>query len=168
MIILDLFLPELSGWEILSRLKSMSAVASIPIVVCSVLECDTQRPEMRFVDAYLQKPFSRQALRRAIRTALSSAQPEHESDLVEAQLKKALMISAQEEGKRRDQISYRADPLVVPSSASLATSQSVSPTSQSISHDDQRGESSSTGSPMVGMTTAEGAVMAAECFQQVL
>ena len=89
-IILDLFLPESSGWEILKNLKSTPHLSKIPVIVCSVLERDDHRPESKLVEAYLQKPFSRRALQKALREALMTQSAD------ELDPKKTLVISAQE------------------------------------------------------------------------
>ena len=68
MILLDLNLPESSGWEILQKIKSDSLIANVPVIVCSVLEQDDQREEIDLLHDYLVKPLSRRALRRALRT----------------------------------------------------------------------------------------------------
>ena len=93
-IILDLFLPESSGWEILKKLKGNPQLASIPVLVCSVLERDDHRPEIKLVEGYLQKPFSRRALQHSLRDVFIKTS---EVDVVDP--KKTLVISAQEQAQ---------------------------------------------------------------------
>ena len=69
LIILDLFLPESSGWELLKQIKADETLSHIPVVISSVLEKDNRKPEMSYVAAYLQKPFSRNALKRCVKEA---------------------------------------------------------------------------------------------------
>jgi signal transduction histidine kinase/DNA-binding response OmpR family regulator len=61
-ILLDLYMPGLSGWETLQQLKSSSATASIPVVILSVVapsERASDRPfEEAQVDGWVQKPFN--------------------------------------------------------------------------------------------------------------
>ena len=89
-IILDLFLPEISGWELLKKLKSDPYLCHIPVVICSVLDRDEHRPEMKLVSAYLQKPYSRSALHSSIQKA---SKPKTSS---QSKPPKALYVSAQE------------------------------------------------------------------------
>ena len=116
-IILDLFLPESSGWEILTRLKQDSLLAKIPVVVCSVLPRDHSRAESQLIDGYLQKPFSRRALERVLAKVTQSQRevcsPVEKvvgppiSQLLERSAslspipKKTLVISASEEAQKK-------------------------------------------------------------------
>lgn len=107
-IILDLFLPESSGWEILTSLKANKALSHIPVIVCSVLPQDNRRTESGLIQGYLQKPFSRRALEQTLisiqtntKTLISNqTSTEHHSmkDDLQANFsplpKRALVISA--------------------------------------------------------------------------
>lgn len=107
-IILDLFLPESSGWDILKKLKSTRQLASIPVIVCSVLPQDERRTENDLIQGYLQKPFSRRALEATIRSISYLIQDmkqdpimlDKETESLSTQLsplpRKALVISANE------------------------------------------------------------------------
>jgi signal transduction histidine kinase/CheY-like chemotaxis protein len=102
-IILDLFLPESSGWDILKQLKQNPLLSKIPVVVCSVLPQDERRSENQLIQGYLQKPFSRRALEKSLisisRLLNHSKEVNSKIDLVEPEgpiLDKALMISANE------------------------------------------------------------------------
>lgn len=68
-IVLDIHLPGLSGWEVLDRLKANSLTRDIPIVVCSV-DTDVQKGLAHGADEYLIKPVSRVAMRGAIRKSM--------------------------------------------------------------------------------------------------
>lgn len=60
-IILDLLLPNFSGWEILSRLKANPATQQIPVLIISVIDERARAFELGAAD-YLVKPISRQQL----------------------------------------------------------------------------------------------------------
>ncbi|MEQ9669686.1 PAS domain S-box protein [Coleofasciculus sp. G2-EDA-02] len=60
-IILDILLPDISGWEVLLQLKGNPATASIPVVVVSVVDDPTKALELGASD-YLLKPVSRPQL----------------------------------------------------------------------------------------------------------
>lgn len=64
-IILDLLLPNLSGWEILSKLKANSTTRKIPVIIISVLDERSRAFEMGAAD-YLVKPISRQQFQLAL------------------------------------------------------------------------------------------------------
>ncbi len=61
-ILLDLYMPGLSGWETLQRLRNNQATANIPVVVLSVLS-STLRPQLTGdAQGWVQKPFNEQLL----------------------------------------------------------------------------------------------------------
>lgn len=64
-IILDLLLPNLSGWEILSKLKDNPATRQIPVIIMSVMDERSRAFELGAAD-YLVKPISRQQLQSAL------------------------------------------------------------------------------------------------------
>ncbi len=60
-ILLDLYMPGLTGWETLKRLKNTPATAKIPVVILSVLSPSTIRDERQVASAaqgWIQKPFN--------------------------------------------------------------------------------------------------------------
>jgi CheY-like chemotaxis protein len=65
-IILDVMIPEMDGWEILQRLRSTPATKAIPVVICSVF----YDPELAFtlgaVDV-LKKPVRKEDLVAALK-----------------------------------------------------------------------------------------------------
>jgi signal transduction histidine kinase/ActR/RegA family two-component response regulator len=73
LILLDLMLPGLSGWEVARRLRSNAQTRGIPIVAVSALA----RPQERDTalragcDAYITKPFSPEEMARVIGTVLA-------------------------------------------------------------------------------------------------
>jgi DNA-binding response OmpR family regulator len=54
LIVLDLMLPRLSGWELLIELRSQHPRAQVPVIILSALAAPTQHMGAQ---AYLQKPF---------------------------------------------------------------------------------------------------------------
>ena len=61
-ILLDILLPDLSGWEVLRRLKEDKRTRHIPVVVISVLD-EGSSPRAAGAFAYLVKPISREQLK---------------------------------------------------------------------------------------------------------
>jgi CheY-like chemotaxis protein len=58
-VLLDVQMPEVDGWETLSRLRADSRTADLPVVLCTVkgLPEDTLRGWTLGCDGYLGKPF---------------------------------------------------------------------------------------------------------------
>jgi signal transduction histidine kinase/CheY-like chemotaxis protein len=56
-VLLDLCMPEMSGWETLERLKKNEQTADIPVVVLSVLSPATRTPDVPTTQGWVQKPF---------------------------------------------------------------------------------------------------------------
>lgn len=68
-VILDIMMPETSGWSILRALKFDARTRDIPVIVCSVIN----DPELAYAlgaSGYLTKPVSRLQLIQALREAL--------------------------------------------------------------------------------------------------
>jgi PAS domain S-box-containing protein len=61
LITLDIMLPDMDGWEFLTRLKEAPALASIPVVIISIV-ADRNEGFARGAAAVMQKPISRQDL----------------------------------------------------------------------------------------------------------
>ncbi len=61
LITLDIMLPNMDGWELLSRIKQVPALARIPIVIVSIV-ADRNRGFALGAAAVMQKPISRQEL----------------------------------------------------------------------------------------------------------
>ena len=57
-ILLDLFLPDESGWNVLARLKADPRTSAIPVIIISVME-DRARAAQLGADDYLVKPVAR-------------------------------------------------------------------------------------------------------------
>jgi CheY-like chemotaxis protein/anti-sigma regulatory factor (Ser/Thr protein kinase) len=65
LITLDVMLPHMDGWEVLTHLKHDPATAAIPVLVLSILEEADQALQLG-ADAYLSKPIDSQKLSQAI------------------------------------------------------------------------------------------------------
>ena len=61
LITLDIMLPNMDGWEFLSRLKQVPALARIPVVIISIV-ADRNKGFALGAAAVMQKPISRQEL----------------------------------------------------------------------------------------------------------
>ena len=73
-IILDLLLPSLSGWEVLAQLKAEPQTQHIPVLVVSVMD-ERSRALSLGASEYLIKPISRQQLQSAL-TKIFAAAPQ--------------------------------------------------------------------------------------------
>jgi signal transduction histidine kinase/DNA-binding response OmpR family regulator len=61
-ILLDLYMPGLSGWEVLQRLKNQPATANIPVVILSVLSPAERPGIIGDAQGWVQKPFNENLL----------------------------------------------------------------------------------------------------------
>ncbi|MDE3105671.1 MAG: response regulator [Acidobacteriota bacterium] len=61
-ILLDLYMPGLSGWETLQRLRNDSATAHIPVVILSVLSSTLRSQLSGDAQGWVQKPFNESLL----------------------------------------------------------------------------------------------------------
>ncbi len=63
-VILDLLMPNKSGWEVLSELKASESTKDIPVIVLSVMTLPTVQEEVKELGAasYVAKPFDLNAL----------------------------------------------------------------------------------------------------------
>src|SRR6202022_3875638 len=61
LIALDIMLPNMDGWEFLSRIKLVPGLARIPVVITSIV-ADRDRGFALGAAAVVQKPISRQEL----------------------------------------------------------------------------------------------------------
>jgi CheY-like chemotaxis protein len=64
LILMDLSLPRMDGWEATRRLKSDSALAHIPVIVLSAraMRADEERARQAGCDDYLTKPIDENVL----------------------------------------------------------------------------------------------------------
>jgi len=66
-IVLDVMMPNMSGWEVLQRLKTHPATSSIPVIVCSVIN----NPDLAWTlgaSIFLPKPIRRRDVLSALET----------------------------------------------------------------------------------------------------
>ena len=64
-IILDVFMPEMDGWEVLSALKADEQLKTCPVVLLTVSD-DVQKGRALGAAAHLMKPINRDALLRTL------------------------------------------------------------------------------------------------------
>ncbi len=73
LIVLDVMMPGLDGWQVLESLKKDSALATIPVIMQSMLD-ERQTGLDKGADEYLTKPVDRRKLTDAIRCLLPEAE----------------------------------------------------------------------------------------------
>ena len=83
-IFLDLQIPGLSGWEVLTRLKTTSALRGIPVIIISVVDAYEKGLAAGAVE-YLLKPISRDDLRRALTVATAARDALQEAVIIAPQ-----------------------------------------------------------------------------------
>jgi CheY-like chemotaxis protein len=76
-VLLDLRLPGLDGWELLERLRSDAALERVPVVVvtASADPSERERASAARVVEFLVKPLSADTLLAAVERALSESEP---------------------------------------------------------------------------------------------
>ncbi len=74
-IVLDLGLPLLDGWQVLERLKANPNTGNIPILILTGMSVETaqQRAKESGASAFMTKPFKPEELRRTIISLLEQA-----------------------------------------------------------------------------------------------
>jgi CheY-like chemotaxis protein len=65
-VVLDIRLPGLDGWQVLSKIRTGHATSRLPVIVASILD-EQSRGLALGADAYLIKPVARDDLTRALR-----------------------------------------------------------------------------------------------------
>jgi CheY-like chemotaxis protein/prolyl-tRNA editing enzyme YbaK/EbsC (Cys-tRNA(Pro) deacylase) len=75
-IVLDLMLPDMSGFEVYERLQRTGSLQRTPVIILTALtdEASRQRGYQLGADAYLTKPFTPDTLVEELHTALADAQ----------------------------------------------------------------------------------------------
>ena len=73
LVLLDLMLPEMDGWEIYHRMKADEALKNIPIIIVTAKTAGIDEALAKYVtkvDAYIKKPFSLEELVQSVDRAL--------------------------------------------------------------------------------------------------
>jgi CheY-like chemotaxis protein len=71
LILLDIMMPDMNGWEVLKKLKSTPEWSRIPIIFISSVVDDTSKRTARLSgDDYLEKPFTFDDLNQKIKNVL--------------------------------------------------------------------------------------------------
>ena len=74
LILLDLMMPEMDGWEVVRRLRANEATASIPVIVVTAKSQNVDRVlglHIVKVDDYITKPFTPRELLDAVQRVLN-------------------------------------------------------------------------------------------------
>jgi CheY-like chemotaxis protein len=79
LVVLDIVLPGIDGWEVLRQLRDDPALADVPVVVVSIVD-DPGEDERPAVEAYLPKPFHAATANRVFASLLGSVDSEHRAD----------------------------------------------------------------------------------------
>jgi CheY-like chemotaxis protein len=59
LILLDIMMPEMNGWQVLKRLKESDSLKNIPVIIISARKDKTARNAGRFyAEDYIEKPFA--------------------------------------------------------------------------------------------------------------
>ncbi len=78
LLLLDIMMPQMDGWEILKRVREDLAIKDLPIVILTakVQDEDIARGWRMGADGYIVKPFNPVSLAEALRQVLSSTPEE--------------------------------------------------------------------------------------------
>jgi len=72
LVVLDIALPNMDGWQVLKTLRDSPATASIPVIVVTAHDTaeSKSRADIATAEAFLGKPFDVEALRRLAKSQL--------------------------------------------------------------------------------------------------
>lgn len=76
LIILDLFMPVMDGWQFLAEMKSNSRLRSVPVVVVSAFDTQVE------ADAFFTKPINLESLLRTITELVEARRRDPRSEVV--------------------------------------------------------------------------------------
>ncbi len=77
LLLLDISLPGISGFDVLEHLRSSAATAKLPVIMLTAHGRDIEREKGMALgaDDYITKPFSTQALIEKVKSLLNGTQP---------------------------------------------------------------------------------------------
>jgi signal transduction histidine kinase/DNA-binding response OmpR family regulator len=106
-ILLDLYMPGLSGWETLQKLREFSATATIPVIILSVIPASDRPAQASSAQGWVQKPFNENLLLAELSRVLRARGDSGQILLVEQDARIAALILAgfHESGVRIDHVS---------------------------------------------------------------
>ena len=72
LILLDVMMPKMSGWEVLKHLKSNAEWKDIPVIIITALTGKDNGSEGRFIpDDYIEKPYDVEDLKKRVYNVLN-------------------------------------------------------------------------------------------------
>jgi CheY-like chemotaxis protein len=72
LIMLDILLPGIDGWEVARRLRANPATATVPVVIASIVEPATETDRLQ-ASGYLVKPFTARQVESIVHKVVSQA-----------------------------------------------------------------------------------------------
>ena len=81
LVLLDVQMPELDGWDTLRSIRSVERLKALPVILCTVKagSADTALGWSIGCDGYLPKPFAIDALVRAVQEVLAATPEERDA-----------------------------------------------------------------------------------------
>jgi CheY-like chemotaxis protein len=73
-VVLDVMLPQIDGWELLGRLRQHPETADIPVIVCTILPHEQLALKLG-AEGFVRKPLNRQAFLEALDRQLAAPSP---------------------------------------------------------------------------------------------
>jgi len=73
-IMLDILMPNMDGWEVFNRIKAISVLKDVPIVFLTSIEGETEKKRARQIGAadYITKPYNMTDLKGRLREIIKS------------------------------------------------------------------------------------------------
>lgn len=74
LVLLDLMLPDIDGWDVCRHMRATASLADIPILLFTVrrTQLDNDWPERAMVNGIINKPFEREALLAMVHATLQN------------------------------------------------------------------------------------------------